>query len=231
MLSSWVGVGSGALWAVEVQINSQKEILGEDGRPLPVIQITYKPRVGSTALLKTQTVKVMEVPKISGTISAIHGFYNYNNSFTNISEAYFIYDPFKDIIYKPSDRYGSTAWTTRIIEDFENSIVYKSFAFARQGQTPPIVDISGLLVQLVNAVKVPIILLISVMITFKTLDWGSRVLVRGFEEKQSQKKLESIMGLEDPLAFQVALKAHERDHKDRYKRYAKEDRRRKRSGF
>lgn len=215
-----VGNGSAVSWAADV-------VVGSPSVNSDLVEVVFRPRstLGGVPVSCTR-VKDLPTSYIGGA-----GFYTLSTSTPSETRYYFYFDPVSDTLFTPrAAAYGEGLRIRNItINYFINSYVYKSYAFANEtnSQITPVVDLSGMLVQLVNAVKVPIILLLSVSLIFKLADWGSKVMVRGFEEKQSQKKLDSIMGIEDPLAFKVALNQHQKDYKARHRRYAREDRKRR----
>lgn len=138
-----VGVSSVNLLAVEVQYNDNRTI-SANGQALPVIQITYKPRPGSVNPNRIVVIKVLSVNEIPRGVQPANytGFWTLAHLADNTDDIFFIYNPFDDVVYRPVENPGNVGWTDRILNDFENSAVYKSFL--RLDETIDFLNVEGL---------------------------------------------------------------------------------------
>lgn len=212
----WVGAGSVASWAVENVQNSAKVI--DDAVPLVLV---YRPP-GITSSHFVGVFKVDAIPEAASAGNS--GAFTMQSSNPSQTNVFLLFNPRNDVVYYPNLT-ASTGAFTRLLQQ---SSVYSvlRWPYTTKGAVDP--DLEGVQEKITGGMLPMLLLLLGCGIGLKLLDYGSIKLMRFWDDKDSQRALARINAIDDPLEHKVALEAHRKAYNARFKRYAIEDRQRRR---
>lgn len=145
---------------------------------LPVIEMVYKPRLGGAGgtLTAARLVTVNQSEFLRTTSKhALTGFWYRDLPDDQRLEAFF-YNPWEDVAYLAITPTNSR-YTDKVLNEFENTYVYRSFDFVRN---PPIsaVDTASLQDSIVNQLKLWLLIAVGIGAAFLVVRFGFPYLIR-----------------------------------------------------